>query len=293
MRCSAGGDFGGFCKSLTCVFGSSLSVRLLGANTPSLPDVRPHSDRFRCGGREGKLQTRLPCRQLCPRAFPIDAEPDHIYVSSITMKRNLILMLLPLLLAAPVTAALSPIHINVEASNKAEHGKNGSSHSTRRPGSAEQSTQIRSLTINLENNSSETFNDLAVKYWFFGHDAKAHDPKPVKSGEKKASIGAHGRQAVHTETVSMKYTPEHVEMETRRPNVRGRGYATGSSQKKVAASGTKLTGYAVQVLNGAAVVAESYSEDSYKTKLGMGAPTLGDSKQGKKAGANPRKGKRQ
>ena len=49
----------------------------------------------------------------------------------------------------------------------------------------------------------------------------------------------------------------------------------------------------MQVLNGAAVVAESYSEDSYKTKLGMDAPTLGDSKQGKKAGVNPRKGKRQ
>ncbi len=41
-----------------------LSMRytgMLGANTPSFPDARPRSDRFRCGGRERKcLAFTLP-----------------------------------------------------------------------------------------------------------------------------------------------------------------------------------------------------------------------------------------
>ena len=207
------------------------------------------------------------------------------------MKRRLFALLLPLLLALPASAALSPIHINVEQSTKAEPNRIASSHSRNKSSTTDQYTQARSLTINLENNSGETFGDLAVKYWFFGHDAKAHDPRPLKQGQRKISLGPRGREVVHSETVSMKYTPEHFETEKRKSNGRTKGRGMVSSQKKVAASGTKLTGYAVQVLNGGTVVAEHYSEDSYKAKLGVATPSLLDSKPGK-AGARPHKSKR-
>jgi len=45
-----------FCTVLFHMCFGFLSVcALLGAKTPSLPDARPSSDRFRCGGRESKL----------------------------------------------------------------------------------------------------------------------------------------------------------------------------------------------------------------------------------------------
>jgi len=46
--CSASGDFAGFCKSLEL-------RKICLQHTPSLPDARPSSDRFRCGGRESKF----------------------------------------------------------------------------------------------------------------------------------------------------------------------------------------------------------------------------------------------
>ena len=38
-------------------------IVFLGKQTPSLPDARPHSDRFRCGGRESEF---LAERQKTP-----------------------------------------------------------------------------------------------------------------------------------------------------------------------------------------------------------------------------------
>ena len=126
--------------------------------------------------------------------------------------------------------------------------------------------QSRALTIKLLNNSGESFENLVVKYWFFGHDMKAHDATVLKNGERKASIGPRGRETVESEAVSSTYVEAHTEA------AKGKG-GKGGKATKVPASGEKIVGYAVQVLNGDKILAETYSEASYKQKLSGAAKT--------------------
>ena len=209
--------------------------------------------------------------------------PHPVLCNGDGMKRSALSLLFPLFLALSAEAAVSPIHMTVEQSNKTEAKKTAPAKSGKRtaatvPGGG---TQVRSLAIKLENHSKETFNDLIVKYWFFGHDAKAHDAKPVQAGQRKSALGPNARETVESETVSIPYAPEHLEKAKGRS---GRGKSGAGTAKKVPASGTKLTGYAVQVFNGSTIVAEEYSEESYKAKIGTAPPSLADPAAAKPAG---------
>ena len=164
-----------------------------------------------------------------------------------------------LLLSFTITARseVSPIHMDVEQTSKTE--SKGKAPAKGAPPSDK--TQSRELSIRLANNSNDTFDNLVVKYWFFGHDMKAHDAKVLKNGERKATLGPRGRETVESESVTSSYVEAH--------NVAGKG--KGAKATRVPASGEKIVGYAVQVLNGEKILAEFYSESSYKAKLGGAA----------------------
>ena len=137
-------------------------------------------------------------------------------------------------------AQVSPIRIAVEQASKTEtKDKTG-----------RDKTQIRSLKITLNNNSAEAFDGLAVKYWFLGREAKEPTVKVLAEGERKSSLIPRGKDLVESESVSKRYTEERVD----------RG-------KKVPASGEKISGYAVRVMKDGKVLAEYYSEPSYKTLI--------------------------
>jgi hypothetical protein len=166
------------------------------------------------------------------------------------------------LLAHSLHAAVSPIHMDIELSSKTK----GATHKL---GQADPShgskTQVRSLKITLSNNSSESFDNLIVKYWFLGHDMKNRDIKVLEQGQRKSSIGPRGRDVVESEVVSSSYTEQHSEVSRSKGSSRGRSRrGAGTKVTKVPASGKKLVGCAVRVLNGREVVAEYYSEDSYR-----------------------------
>jgi hypothetical protein len=158
-------------------------------------------------------------------------------------------------IALPLCADVSPIHMDVEQKSKTEM----------KPKTIWDKTQVRSLTIALTNNSNESFDGLVVKYWFFGRDAKGQDVKVMTHGERKSSLGPRGKDVVESETVSSSYVEAHTEVS--RGKSRGRSQGTS---KRVPASGNKIMGYAVQVLQGDRVLAETYSEPSYKQRLGAG-----------------------
>jgi hypothetical protein len=164
------------------------------------------------------------------------------------------------LVAAP--AAVSPIRIEVEQISKTElqgakGGKGGA-----RPDPMGEKTQRRELKIKLINNSNGSFSDLLVKYWFFGRSmkGKSHETDVLKKGERKAALGPRASELIESEVVTSSYVVEHNKVSSR----------AGSGVTKVPASGQKITGYAVKVLNGADVVAEYYSEDSLKKELNGG-----------------------
>jgi hypothetical protein len=152
--------------------------------------------------------------------------------------------------AMSLHAEISPIRIQVEHLSKSEaKGKTRS-----------EKTQVRSLRIRLDNGSNESFDGLVVKYWFFGRDVKARETKLITAGERKSSLAPRGKDIVESEPVSSSYVEEHYEV------AKSKG-GRGGKPTKVPASGEKITGYAVRVMNGDKVVAEYYSEPSYKAQV--------------------------
>jgi hypothetical protein len=168
------------------------------------------------------------------------------------MRQSFSLLFAVLAIALPLRAAVSPIHMAVEQSTKTEM----------KPKALWDKTQVRSLTIRLTNNSAESFDGLVVKYWFFGRDVTGQEVKVLNHGERKSSLTPRGKDFVESETVSSSYVEAHSEISG--AGSRGRG---GGAAKRVPASGQKILGYAVQVLQGGKVLAETYNEPSYKQRL--------------------------
>ena len=186
------------------------------------------------------------------------------------MKPPSVVVALLAFLAASLHAAVSPISIAVEQNSKTKQPQAKAG----KPAQGAK-THVRSLTVRLSNNSAESFGSLVVKYWFLGHDMKDHDIKVLKQGERKSALDPRGRDTVASEEVSSSYTEAHTEVaKGKGGSGKSKGGKSGVSMKKVAASGQKITGYAVQVVNGGTVEAEYYSEPSFKEKVKAAGPSL-------------------
>ncbi len=160
-------------------------------------------------------------------------------------------------------AEVSPIHLTVEQVTKTD-AKAGA-----RGQPSFDKTQTRSLKIRVDNNSKEAFDGLVIKYWFLGHGMTEHGTKILVEGERKATIAPRGKENVESEVVTKQYVEAHSNVAAR-----GRVGAMGAATK-VPASGEKLVGYAVRALKDGKVLAEYYSDLSYKEiidKPGAAAP---------------------
>ena len=162
--------------------------------------------------------------------------------------------LLPLVLSVAaltlsVRAENSPVHMAVELSNKV----------TSPPKDTHDKTQTRSLKITIDNNSTQSFDGLAVKYWFVGHSEGSHEVKVLKEGERKSTLAPRGKDVVESEVATTHFVEEHFKAAA---GARGGGKAT-----KIPASGEKMTAYAVRVMRDTKVLAEYYSEPSVKTLI--------------------------
>jgi hypothetical protein len=128
-------------------------------------------------------------------------------------------------------------------------------------------TQEKKLKIFVSNNSSADAN-LTLKYYFFGHGAKDREMDVLEKGEKTALVKSHATEVVETPATKATFGEEHYE--TKKGGGGGNRGRGGGMQlgKKIQASGNKLTGYGVQILNGGMVVAEYFSEPSLKAEVG-------------------------
>ena len=180
------------------------------------------------------------------------------------MKLAALVLALAAIFHASLHAAIGPVRMEIEQHSATKLPKATPGH----PPVGEK-TQHRSLTIKLSNVSEDALSSLVVKYFFLGHDMKDHNITVLRQGERKSSLAARGKETVESEEVTSAYTDAHTEV----AKGRGKGRATA---RKVQASGKKITGYAVQVLNGAKVEAEFYSEPSYKAKVKAAVPSAAD-----------------
>ena len=177
-------------------------------------------------------------------------------------------------LAFSAQAAVSPIHMNIEQHSDTKRPK-------AKPGHPSMSNldQHRSLTIKLFNNSGESFDHLVVKYFFLGHDLKDQKITVLQQGQRKSALAPRGGDTVDSEEVTNVYTEAHSEVANSKGHGKSKG---GKSTKKIAASGKKVIGYAVQVFNGNQIEAEFYENQSYKEIVGASAPSLSPDNNGAK-----------
>ncbi len=171
------------------------------------------------------------------------------------MKKHLILLSAAILSTPFLRAEVSPVRMLVQQSTvKSVEDPSDKTHHTR--------TQTRALRIQLDNNSSEAFDGLVVKYWFFGRTPNDSEVKVLSIGERKSTLAPRGRDVVESETISKRSVDEHIEPP--------KGGKTGKPTK-VPASGEKIVGYAVRLMKGDKVLSEMYSEPSFKAVVDSGA----------------------
>ncbi len=183
-------------------------------------------------------------------------------------------------------AGLSPIHMAVELANKSGVTGAGKGQPAGQPSAKK--TQVQTLKIRLENSSTkDSFDNLVVKYWFFGRSMTERGVKVLVEGERKVSLAARAKELVESEVVTKSYTEAHNNLVMGGNPVRGgQGGGQGAVQSvKVPASGEKIMGHAVRLMNDGKVVAEFFSDVTYKAiidKPAAAAPAPAANKAGNK-----------
>lgn len=181
------------------------------------------------------------------------------------MKTSIILSLL-----LGVCAAFSPVHaqstndmvrvqVRTISKNKNKDIKGAS---------VDTVTQNEMLEISLSG-KPQSGDSRTVKWYVFGKDQKSNAISILGSGEEKVNLNANGQQKFETKEISTTSTAAHTEVA--KSSSRGgssRGKSSRPSVKKVEGSGVKYAGYGVQVKQGAKVLGESFTGDSFKQHVG-------------------------
>jgi hypothetical protein len=171
--------------------------------------------------------------------------------------------------ALPLHAEVSPVNMSVELINKMVPKGSGKTLDLH------DKTQSRSLKITINNNSPTAFDGLVVKYWFIGHEEGSRESKVITAGERKSTLAPRGKDVVESEQATAHFVEAHYAAAKG-----GKGAAA-----KIPASGEKITGHAVRVMQDTKVLAEYYSEPSLKAIVDN--PPAATPAAGAKPGAKP------
>lgn len=167
--------------------------------------------------------------------------------------QHLLAALLAVTAVSPAALALevSPVLIDVKPVSQ--------NHQSRYEG-----TTTKSLNVAVTNSSGEEL-ALTLKYYFFSRSLQGGKLTLMKTGERPFVLKSHGIATVATETVSAKHVTAHIEGATQdTPQQRG------NPGTRVPASGERIVGHAVQILQGGKVLVENFSEPSLKAQIGAG-----------------------
>ncbi|MEO7934237.1 MAG: hypothetical protein ABIT76_13870 [Chthoniobacterales bacterium] len=124
-------------------------------------------------------------------------------------------------------------------------------------------TDERKLEATLKNTSSEAVTGLQVHYYFIGKSAGANDLKVLDSDTKTQDVAPGTPVVIESKVATATFTPAHRTLPKK-----------GSKDKpeNVHAAGDKFTGWAVQVISGADLVAEAYSSPAMKAVVPAPTP---------------------
>ncbi|RFC42620.1 MAG: hypothetical protein DVB28_001825 [Verrucomicrobia bacterium] len=136
--------------------------------------------------------------------------------------------------------------------------------------------QEKALSISLHNASSKMETGLLVRYWLIGRDMKTMKNSLLDGGEVTTDIKPNLIAVVTSAPIKSTYTQKQIFIPpaaaAAKPGMGGgaKPPAAGAAPTKpVEASGTKIAGYGVQVINKEGkVIAESFLESDYKRLVG-------------------------
>lgn len=132
--------------------------------------------------------------------------------------------------------------------------------------------QEKAVAITLRNASAKPEAGVLVRYWFIGRDMKTMKNALLDGGESTTDLKPGSSIVITSEPTKSTYTQKQVFVPAAaaaKPGMGGGAKVGLPPAKQAEASGTKISGYAVQVINKEGkVIAESFLESGYKQLIG-------------------------
>ena len=133
--------------------------------------------------------------------------------------------------------------------------------------------QEKAIAITLRNASAKPEAGVLVRYWFIGRDMKTMKNTLLDGGESTADLKPSSSTVINSEPTKSSYTQKQIFVQAAaKPGMGGGakgGQPAAPPAKPAEAGGTKISGYAVQVISKEGkVVAETFLESGYKQLVG-------------------------
>ena len=192
------------------------------------------------------------------------------------MKVSPLILLLALFSLSPATASVEVRGNLVPTRGKGEDGKPKPPTSAQRGGGPKPIEQNRVLEMMVRNQSSKPEPGILVRYWFVGRDAKTSKLVLLDGGESHVNLKPNGTEVITSEPVKSAWTPRPTFVQPPSPAAKGgRPVAGPAPSAPKEATGTRISGYAVQVIRDGKVIASDVMDDSIKTLIGSDGVTPG------------------
>ncbi len=180
-------------------------------------------------------------------------------------------LIVSLMSVSAVQAAVEVRGQLVPVREKGEDGKPKPAAAPSRGAGPKPIEQKRALEVTVRNQSNKPESALTVRYWFVGRDAKTSKLTLLDGGESQINLKPNGTEVITSEPVKSSYTPRPVFLQpvakAGAGGKAGGGAAAGAAAPKDA-SGTRISGHAVQVIKEGKVIGSDVMDDAIKTLIG-------------------------
>ncbi len=133
--------------------------------------------------------------------------------------------------------------------------------------------QSRVLEVTVHNQVNKPESSVTVRYWFLGRDAKTSKLTLLDGGESQINLRPNGTEMITSKPVKSTWTPRPVFVQ---PAAKGGKPAPGAAATAPKdGMGTRISGYAVQVIKDGKVIGSDGMDDAIKTLVGSDGTTPG------------------
>lgn len=128
--------------------------------------------------------------------------------------------------------------------------------------------QNKAIQVTVANLSKDAEQGIVVRYWIIGRDAKTSKLSLLDGGESQVNLKPNGSETITTEPVKTKFTPPSVFKQTAAKGAAKPGAAAAPAAKPAEAEGTRISGFAIQVIKDGKVLGEHVMDQSHRALIG-------------------------